>query len=154
MLVAGAFAVAGCGQATPIAPPSRPPASAADTPGAIVQVTTGRLSGIGTSLIDGHRDTLYAFTSDQDRKVTCTGGCAFVWRPLLVTPGQKVIASGGARRSLLGTDLNPAGGGRVVTYAGWPLYRFTGDIPGAAVGEQLPDEGGTWATMSVTGLPD
>ena len=52
---------------------------------------------------------------------------------------------------LLGTAPNP-GGGRVVTYRGWPLYTFLGDAaPGDATGQAADDDGGYWYVMRPAG---
>jgi predicted lipoprotein with Yx(FWY)xxD motif len=48
---------------------------------------------------------------------------------------------------LLGTAPDP-GGGRVVTYHGWPLYTYLGNAsPGHAAGQGKNDDGGYWYVM-------
>jgi Secreted repeat of unknown function len=57
------------------------------------------------------------------------------------------------RGSLLGSDPNPEGG-RVLTYAGWPLYTYVGDITAdAAKGEGLGTDGGLWFVITSSGKP-
>jgi predicted lipoprotein with Yx(FWY)xxD motif len=147
-------AVAACGQAKQLPVTPLPPASVADTPGAAITLTTGVIIGSGRVLVDGQGQTLYGFTSDSQRQVTCTARCASVWRPLVLTSGQRVRASGGVQRGLVGSDPYPGGAGRVVTYDRWPLYRFDGDLPGEATSDQLPANGGTWFALTVSGQPD
>ena len=88
---------------------------------------------------------LYMFAPDAARNVTCTGGCATAWPPLLVHAGQTIAAGQDVRPGLLGTAPNP-GGGRVVTYHGWPLYTYLGDTAaGHAAGQGEDDDGGRQA---------
>ncbi len=91
------------------------------------------VAGLGRVLVDadGSR-TLYAFLPDAQRKntVVCKDACATFWVPLKLAPGQKkALVRGGAKQSLVGSVAAP-GGGRVVTYAGRPLYRFQADAHG------------------------
>ena len=65
--------------------------------------------------------------------------------------GETVAAGPGVRPGLLGTAPNP-GGGRVVTYHGWPLYTYLGDAaPGPADGQGADDDGGYWYVMRPSG---
>jgi len=94
---------------------------------------------------------LYMFAPDAARHVTCTGDCATSWPPLLVRAGETVAAGPGVRPGLLGTAPNP-GGGRVVTYHGWPLYTYLGDAtPGQPAGQGADDDGGYWYVMRPSG---
>ena len=106
---------------------------------------------LGTVLVTNKGFALYMFAPDGARHVTCTGGCASDWPPLLVRPGQSVAAGPGVRPGLLGTAPDP-GGGRVVTYDGWPLYTYLGDAdPGHAGGQGADDDGGYWYVMRPSG---
>ena len=55
--------------------------------------------------------------------------------------------------ALLGAAAEPAGmGGQVVTYAGWPLYTYAGDItPGEANGQGLNLNGDSWFVVAPSG---
>ena len=65
--------------------------------------------------------------------------------------GQAVAAGPGVRPGLLGTAPNP-GGGRVVTYHGWPLYTYLDDASaGHAAGQGANHDGGYWCTMRPSG---
>jgi Secreted repeat of unknown function len=69
----------------------------------------------------------------------------------LVRAGQTVAAGRGVRPGLLGTAQNP-GGGRVVTYNGWPPYTYLGDAgPAHAAGQGKDDDGGYWYVMRPSG---
>jgi predicted lipoprotein with Yx(FWY)xxD motif len=88
-----------------------------------VTVDVAHVGKLGTVLVTNKGFALYMYAPDADRRVTCTGGCATAWPPLLVRAGETVAAGPGVRPGLLGTAPNP-GGGRVVTYRGWPLYTY------------------------------
>lgn len=80
----------------------------------------------GTILVTGSGFTLYEFTADKRNRDHCmkVSGCTSVWPPLTVS-GHPTAGSG-VRRSLLGT-ISIGHGHHQVTYAGHPLYRYTGD---------------------------
>ncbi len=64
---------------------------------------------------------------------TCTGPCSGVWPPLL-TKGRPT-AGPGVNPRLIG-ELRRPDGTTQVTYAGWPVYLYFGDLaPGAPAGE-------------------
>jgi predicted lipoprotein with Yx(FWY)xxD motif len=47
-------------------------------------VTTAKVTGLGTVLVSQHR-VLYAKANDPKGHSTCTGGCATIWPPLIVS---------------------------------------------------------------------
>jgi predicted lipoprotein with Yx(FWY)xxD motif len=104
-------------------------------------------------LVNANGRTLYAFMKDQRRRVTCSGQCARYWPPLRQQGPHKATARGGAKAALIGSDKDPAGG-RVVTYAHWPLYTYIADhSAGTASGEGLNLNGGRWYVISPGGKP-
>jgi predicted lipoprotein with Yx(FWY)xxD motif len=116
-----------------------------------ITVTAAPVGTLGTVLETNKGFALYMFAPDAARRVTCTGDCATSWPPLLVHAGQTVAAGPGVRPGLLGTAPDP-GGGRVVTYHGWPLYTYLGDTaPGQAAGQSADDNGGYWYVMRPSG---
>ena len=116
-----------------------------------ITVDAGPVGKLGTGLLTNRGFALYVFAPDAGRRVTCTDGCATAWPPLLVPAGQAVAAGPGVRSGLLGTAPDP-GGGRVVTYHGWPLYTYLGDaVPGHAAGQGSDDDGGYWYVMRPSG---
>ncbi len=116
-----------------------------------VVISTRKLPGLGYVLVDGRGRTLYMFVPDKRRRVTCVKVCAAIWPPVKLPKGGKAVATGRARAALLGSDRNPAGG-RVVTYARWPLYTYVPDTrPGLATGQALDLNGGLWYVLAPSG---
>ena len=116
-----------------------------------VTVSTRNVHGLGTILVDSSGRTLYMFVPDKQKKVTCKStSCQAAWPPLKLT-GAKAVAAGNAKQSLLSSDPDPKGG-KVVTYARWPLYTYIGDSkPGQASGQGLNLNGGLWYVLSPSG---
>lgn len=122
----------------------------ASTTGKAVKVAAGTIPGLGQVLVSAQGRTLYIFAPDAAKKVTCTGTCATVWPPDLLSGGHPA-ATGPVKQSLLGSDPDPSGG-QVATYAGWPLYTFASDsAPGQANGQALNLNGGLWYVISPAG---
>lgn len=136
------------------ASPSSTASSASSTSAAApttVKISAKTIPGLGSALVDSDGRTLYTFAPDKAKKVTCVGSCASVWPPVMLAAGAKAVGSGGVKASLLGSDPDPSGG-KVVTYAGWPLYRYVADTaPGAHAGQALNLNGGLWYVISPSG---
>jgi predicted lipoprotein with Yx(FWY)xxD motif len=116
-----------------------------------VVISTKTLPKLGTVLVNSKGLTLYMFVPDKQKRVTCVKACAAIWPPAKVAKGAKLIAKGKAKKALLGSDPNPAGG-RVVTYNHWPLYTYVSDTrPGQATGQALNLNGGLWYVLSPAG---
>jgi len=112
------------------------------------QVATGP-SGLGRILVDSRGRTLYLFEKDRRGMSACSGLCTAYWPPLL-THGKSITGKG-AKGSLLGS-IRRADGSRQVTYAGHPLYFFSGDTSrGQINGEGLTDFGAAWWALSPAG---
>ncbi len=149
--------VAACGSTSGNSPSAAAPAASAAAsttskpPSGAEQLSTRSVPGVGTVLVDGKGRTLYAFAPDRGQKVTCVGGCAAVWPPLGAPAGSKPGMSGQVKGALVASDVNPSGG-RVVTYAGWPLYLYVGDTAaGTAHGQGLNANGGYWWAITPAG---
>jgi len=111
-------------------------------------VTTAR-TGLGRVIADGRGRTLYLFEKDTTARSACSGACAAYWPPLLTSGNTVAIKE--AKRSLLGS-IRRADGTRQVTYAGHPLYHFSGDTRrGQANGEGLHDFGAGWYALEPSG---
>jgi predicted lipoprotein with Yx(FWY)xxD motif len=111
-------------------------------------VSTAKVSNLGTVLVDGDGLTLYLFESDNGTTSTCTGSCASTW-PALTTSGD-ATATSGAQSSMLGTTTRDDGTTQV-TYNGHPLYHYSGDsAPGQANGEGISD---VWFAVTTQGTP-
>jgi predicted lipoprotein with Yx(FWY)xxD motif len=121
--------------------------------GPTVQIMAGSLPTVGTVLVTAKGYALYMFAPDNHRSVTCTGVCAGTWPPVKLSAGGSLAAGPGVSAALLGSDPDPDGG-RVVTYDGWPLYTYTGDIdPGQATGQDIDLNGGDWYVLRPSGQP-
>jgi predicted lipoprotein with Yx(FWY)xxD motif len=103
-------------------------------------------------LVDGQGRTLYMFPPDAGSQVTCTGPCAGTWPPLVIQDGHGATAGSGVIAADLGTLADPNTGARIVTYAGYPLYRYAGDVTaGTANGQALFLNGGPWYAVRANG---
>ena len=153
IVVALALATAGCGgsskSSTGSTSSTAPPASSASSSG--VKISSAKLARLGPTLVNAKGRTLYVFVPDKHKKVTCLGTCAAIWPPAFLPKGRKAVAAAPVKQSLLGSDRDPAGG-RVITYAGWPLYTYVTDkAPGQATGQALNLNGGLWYVISPAG---
>ncbi len=127
--------------------------AAAGKGGQPVKIEVASIPGMGQVLVTSKGYTLYVFEPDHHRAVTCTGVCAGTWPPLKVPSGAGPVGGPGVRQGLLGSDADPAGG-RVVTYDGWPLYGYTGDVGQAqATGQDIDTNGGAWYVIRPSGQP-
>jgi predicted lipoprotein with Yx(FWY)xxD motif len=130
--------------------------SASGASNAAITVATANVPGLGTVLVNGSGRTLYLLTSEQGGRLTCTdeNGCTRVWPDTELPAGTtRGIAGAGVEPSMLGT-LRASGGSLYLTYAGWPLYTYSGDSgPGQARGQGIVSFGGTWEALSPAGSP-
>ena len=118
-----------------------------------VSVQSRFVSGLGTVLTDARGHTLYMFPPDAGSQVACTGPCAGTW-PSLSTTGAHPVAGAGVNAGALATRPDPNSGDLIVTYAGYPLYRYAGDlIAGTANGQALFLDGGPWYALTPAGNP-
>ncbi len=121
--------------------------------GQTVTIAARSLPRVGKVLVTSQGLALYVFAPDHHRAITCAGACLGTWPPLMLPSGGRLAAGTGVNPKLLGSDRDPAGG-RVVTYAGWPLYTYTGDVqPGQATGQNINLNGGKWYVIRPSGLP-
>lgn len=131
-------ALAGAGLAAQTAEATGPTVKVAHT-------SVGRLLETGGGL------TVYMFTADSRNHDRCvsTKGCAGVWPPLTVS--GRPVAGTGVNRALLGTITLP-NGRHQVTYAGHPLYRYSGDSsPGDTSYIGISSFHGTWYGVNAAG---
>jgi predicted lipoprotein with Yx(FWY)xxD motif len=130
-------------------PAPKPPPNAEE---GTVFVSLGSAAGLGLVLADSEGHVLYAFSKDTPEASACEGACAKAWPPLLVEKGEPE-PSNGASAARLGT-IDRGDGSRQVTYAGHPLYTYTGDkSPGQARGDDVSAFGGTWTALKGSGTP-
>ena len=91
-------------------------------------VDVSKTNTLGTVLVAANGHALYRYTVDSKGVNRCSNvpACNTYWPALLIKNGTKPTAGAGASAKLLGT-INAAHGMRQVTYAGFPLYYFSGD---------------------------
>jgi predicted lipoprotein with Yx(FWY)xxD motif len=107
--------------------------------------------GWGPLLTDPSGSPLYLDTRDARGRPTCVGACATEWIPLIVPDGASAQAGVGVSGRLIGTVARP-GGGRQITYGGWPLYSFLGDRTTFSVtGNGRHAGGGTFHPVTAAG---
>jgi predicted lipoprotein with Yx(FWY)xxD motif len=120
------------------------PAAAHSSRAATVQL---RHTSLGSILVSSSGRTLYEFTRDHGNKNSCAAisGCSAVW-PSLKASGRPTGDSG-VKASLLSSTS-----GNQVTYAGHPLYTYSGD---SGTGETsyvgVKAFGGTWYAINASG---
>jgi predicted lipoprotein with Yx(FWY)xxD motif len=119
-----------------------------------VTVQTRNIAGLGAILTTSEGYTLYMFPPDAGSRVSCTGPCAGTWPPLTIARTAKPTAGPGVNQEDLATLDDPNSGADIVTYGGYPLYRYAGDTtPGTANGQDLFDDGGPWYVLNPTADP-
>jgi predicted lipoprotein with Yx(FWY)xxD motif len=106
-----------------------------------------RHTNLGSILVSSSGRTLYEFTRDHGKKNSCAAisGCSAAW-PSLKASGRPTAGSG-VKASLLSTTS-----GNQVTYAGHPLYTYSGDSgPGETSYVGAKAFGGTWYAINASG---
>jgi predicted lipoprotein with Yx(FWY)xxD motif len=110
-----------------------------------------RHTSLGEILVSSSGQTLYEFTRDRTDHDSCVSvkGCSQVW-PALRASGKPTVGAG-LRSSLLST-IALEGGARQLTYAGHPLYTYSGAY-GAGETSYVGAKqfGGSWYALSATG---
>jgi predicted lipoprotein with Yx(FWY)xxD motif len=129
---------------------SAPPTSTTRTTvsGVPAGLSTRKLSGLGQVLVNESGRTLYTFTPEKGGKIACTGSCATLWPPLTTTEQTPSISSTLVHPNLVGTVADPSGG-KIVTYAGWPLHTYTPDTQAGTANGQGVD--GKWYVIAPSG---
>jgi predicted lipoprotein with Yx(FWY)xxD motif len=105
-----------------------------------------RVTSVGGVLADGRGHTLYSYAADKGRTPVCYSACASLWPPFLTS--AKPLAGLGAKAKLLGTTKRKDGKLQV-TYAGHPLYFYSGDSKAG----QLNGQGyqSSWWALAASG---
>jgi predicted lipoprotein with Yx(FWY)xxD motif len=106
-----------------------------------------RHTNLGSILVSSSGRTLYEFTRDHANRNSCAAirGCSAVWPSLKV--GGRPTAGSGVKASLLSSTS-----GKQVTYAGHPLYTYSGDSgPGETSYVGVKQFGGTWYAINASG---
>jgi predicted lipoprotein with Yx(FWY)xxD motif len=110
-----------------------------------VTVSTIKTDKFGKILVSGK--TLYTL---KPSKTACTSQCVQIWPELVLPTGvTKATAGNGVSASKLGTVAR-ADGVLQVTYAGKPLYYFSGDSAAGQVHGNVTDTWGKWTVVATT----
>ena len=126
--------------------PAKTPEAVTSEDAATIKAASGAL---GAMLVDAEGRSLYLWEADQDGTSACDGPCADAWPPVTTIGDPK--AGDGVDAKLLGTSKR-ADGTLGVTYAGHPLYYFTGDqAPGETNGKGSDGFGAPWWVVSPQG---
>lgn len=78
---------------------------------------------------------LYRYTKDTVGASVCTGECASIWRPYLITDAKQPLLPGPGVTGTLSVTTR-TDGTRQLTYKGMPLYYYRNDArPGDTTGQ-------------------
>jgi predicted lipoprotein with Yx(FWY)xxD motif len=149
LLVTGATILAACGgdDTSVTSGSSKHSTKASTTTSTVAPKPTVQIaeSALGPIVVDQNGFTLYLLDTDTATTISCTAACATTWPPLTVKSAP--LAGPGVNASLLSTLATPAG--KHVTYAGHPLYHFSGDqAAGQTNGFGV---GGIWWVLAADG---
>ena len=111
------------------------------------ELTVGTSPHYGSVLYDSHHLVLYVFSADHGSTSTCYGACQTAWPPML-TKGAPRVA--GLNASMLGTTKRN-NGALQVTYAGHPLYYWSGDNSHTIMCQHVKLHGGYWYVVDAKG---
>ncbi|HEX7039090.1 MAG TPA: hypothetical protein VF202_03135 [Trueperaceae bacterium] len=140
-LAAAAFAAVALAQDAP-APPAAPAAP-------VTGINLAESTEYGQYLVDQEGMSLYLFLPDAQGASTCYDDCATNWPPATVESADALPTLGeGLDQALLAT-VERDDGTLQLTYNGWPLYYYIGDMAsGDTNGQGL---GSNWFLVSPTG---
>lgn len=111
--------------------------------GASIVISTAKNAKLGTVLVSGN--TLYTLKAS---KTACTAQCLMAWPAVLLPKGVTSATAGkGVNVAKLGT-VKRSGGTLQVTYAGKPLYWFSGDSAAGQVNGNVTDKWGKWSSVT------
>lgn len=117
--------------------------------GEAANISLASVGDLGKILVEGKGMTVYDFHKDKGGVSSCYGACAEAWPPVLTSGAPQ--PGNGASASMLGM-VERKDGTMQVTYAGHPLYTFTGDKkPGEASGNDISAFGAEWYTLMGNG---
>jgi predicted lipoprotein with Yx(FWY)xxD motif len=147
LLAVGMIALSACGASAYSSGSKGAPRPGNQGSGSNSVVSLQRGTKLGAVLADADGRTLYTLTKDGS-PVACTGACAAIWPPLTVAAGTAATTAPGI--NAVGTLV--AGGQTLVTVAGGPLYRYSGDArPGDTNGDGIVSFGGQWGAVQSNG---
>jgi predicted lipoprotein with Yx(FWY)xxD motif len=101
------------------------PTTSAAAPTPTTSVVVGNSAALGSFLTTAQGMTLYEHSGDSTNLSTCSGSCAIIW--IAFAPTSTSLTAPSNATGTLGT-MTRDDGSLQVTYNGWPLYTYTGDI--------------------------
>jgi predicted lipoprotein with Yx(FWY)xxD motif len=103
------------------------------------EVDLGDSDTLGQYLVGEDGKSLYQFTPDTTSASNCNGDCATTWPPFTLEDGETVKGGDGVSGTF--ATITRGDGSMQVTYAGHPLYYFSGDqAAGDTNGQGLNDK--------------
>jgi len=141
VLAGVALGAAACSSSTPVS-------SATVSPSAKVSAVESAKLGHRILEVDGR--PVYVHLTTGAQIAPCTGACIDVWPPVDVSGVPSVQP--GVNSSLVGVTA-VAGGTKIMTYAGRPVYYFRNDTSSTPTGVGITSFGGTWYAVSISGAP-
>jgi predicted lipoprotein with Yx(FWY)xxD motif len=151
LLAGAALLLAACSNAggattAPTTGATQPAATAGATEGAGAsggaeahEVELGDSDTLGQHLVGEDGKSLYLFTPDTTSASNCNGDCATSWPPFTLEDGETVKGGDGVTGTF--ATITREDGSVQVTYAGHPLYYFSGDqAAGDTNGQGLNDK--------------
>jgi predicted lipoprotein with Yx(FWY)xxD motif len=111
------------------------------------ELTVGPSLHYGNVLYDSHHLVLYVFSADNGPTSTCYGACQTAWPPMLTRGAPRVT---GLNAHKLGT-IKRKNGALQVTYAGHPLYYWSGDTAHTIMSQHVKLHGGYWYVVDPNG---
>jgi len=116
-----------------------------------VSVELAESSEYGQYVVDQDGMALYMFVPDAQGPSTCYDDCATNWPPVTVDSADAVPTAGAGLDAALFGTVERDDGTFQVTYNGWPLYYYGGDMEaGMATGQGLGDN---WYVLDPMGEP-
>ncbi len=115
-----------------------PKAEVVETGPSYAPVETKYIEPQGWLLVTQSGKTLYTYENDEPYMSTCFDECAIIWQPFLISYPEAV--SGKYQY------IEREGGGMQVTLDGQPLYSYTPDTKGTALGD---GKDGLWSIVRV-----
>ncbi|WP_234335877.1 hypothetical protein [Streptomyces sp. NRRL S-1022] len=111
-----------------------------------VTVRAEAVKGAGRVVTDDQGMVLYRYGMDRPSpsRWTCAGACTRMWRPVIV---EDPVRTTGVDKNLLGTVHRK--GMKQLTLAGWPLYRYAGDVKAGQMNGQGKDK--EWYAITPSG---
>lgn len=124
--------------------------STVQTDQAVKEIKTAKADTLGDYLTDANGRALYLFLVDTSKMSNCADACATTWPPVLVSAASDLPKiTEGMDQSLLGT-VERGDGTVQLTYNGWPLYYYAGDVAtGDVNGQGLNDK---WYLLTPQGV--